>query len=179
MLRGDAGSWARLYRRAHTRSLRSGTLDDLNETDSIRIDELIIPASIYAAMIAHLRAGLPNEGCGLLATVDHGSIRQVARWQPGNNIDLSPTRFTMDPVQVLAAVRENREHDWELGGIAHSHPRTEPRPSITDLREAYYQDALLVIVSFAGVEPELRAWDVRVASAPSDAREVAVRYVAD
>lgn len=136
------------------------------------------PATL-TAVIAHLRAALPNEGCGLFATIDEGASRRVMRWQPGDNIDRSPTRFTMDPTQVFAAVRENREHGWALGGIVHSHPRTPPRPSETDLREAYYQNALLAIVSFAGVAPELRVWDVRGAGALNEPREVAIRYGAE
>jgi proteasome lid subunit RPN8/RPN11 len=132
-----------------------------------------------AELVAHLRAALPNEGCGLLAAVDEGRVRRVTGWYPGNNIDHSPTHFTMDPVQVVAAMLDYERRGHRLGAIVHSHPRTAPRPSVTDLREAHYQDALLAIVSFAGAEPVLRIWEVRGATRPDDAREVPVCTLPD
>jgi proteasome lid subunit RPN8/RPN11 len=68
---------------------------------------------------------------------------------------------------------------WHLGGIVHSHPRTPARPSATDLREAYYPHALLVIASFAASEPELRSWDVGMAATLDQSREVAITILPD
>ncbi|MCC6793400.1 MAG: M67 family metallopeptidase, partial [Thermomicrobiales bacterium] len=138
----------------------------------VAVTTLIIPRSVRILLVDHLLAAAPHEGCGLLATIDDGTDRRVMRWYPGENIDRSATRFTMDPRQVLDAIKEMRERDWHLGAIAHSHPRTAPSPSVTDLREAYYQDALLAIVSLATDVPELRVWDVRGVSLPEQARAV-------
>jgi proteasome lid subunit RPN8/RPN11 len=120
---------------------------------------LEIDDSTAAAILQHLRAALPNEGCGLLATVEDPGTSRVVRFYPGENIDRSATRFTMDPRQVMAAMDEIEARGWRLGGIVHSHPRTPATPSPTDLREAYYPEALLVIASFAAA-PVLRAWRV-------------------
>jgi proteasome lid subunit RPN8/RPN11 len=121
---------------------------------------LEIDDSTAAAIVQHLRAALPNEGCGLLATVEESGTRRVVRFYPGENIDRSATRFTMDPRQVMAAMDEIEARGWRLGGIVHSHPRTPATPSPTDLREAYYPEALLVIASFTAEPPVLRAWRV-------------------
>ena len=79
---------------------------------------------------------------------------------PGTNIDRSPTRYTMDPAEVLAAFKSMREKGTVLGAIVHSHPGSPPTPSPTDLAEAYYPEALLVIVSFASGEPVVRVWQL-------------------
>lgn len=85
----------------------------------------------------------------------------------------------MDPRQVAAAMDDFERLDWCLGGILHSHPRTPARPSETDLREAYYPRALLVIASFAASQPALRAWDVNPETSPHRPREVAITILPD
>jgi proteasome lid subunit RPN8/RPN11 len=122
---------------------------------------LVIAEPIRDAIVAHLEAGLPNEGCGLLAGINLGAHDVAVRFYPGTNIDRSPVRYTMKPEEVIQAqkeLRELREQGWFLAAIVHSHPRTPPTPSRTDLREAYYPKARLLIVSFAGVAPELGCW---------------------
>jgi proteasome lid subunit RPN8/RPN11 len=126
------------------------------------------------AIVQHLRSAFPHEGCGLLATVDVGDARRAVRFFPGDNLDRSATRFTMDPRQVIAAMNEIAQAGWQMGAIVHSHPKSAPIPSPTDLREAYYPDAWLVIVSLVQTEPEARAWDVSTGTVP---REKLVRIV--
>jgi proteasome lid subunit RPN8/RPN11 len=110
-------------------------------------------------IVAHLRSALPHEGCGLLATFDvaDGSRRAV-RFYPGDNIDRSPVRYTMDPGQVLSALDDIEACGWRLGAIVHSHPTSVAEPSVTDLREAYYPGVVLLIVSFTDEPPVARAW---------------------
>ena len=126
--------------------------------DEFAPGRLTIDAAMWEAIVAHLRQSLPNEGVGLLATDGNGASRRATRFFPGVNVDASPSRFTMDPSEVIDAFREMRESGWTFGAIVHSHPATEPAPSATDAREAYYPDAFLLIVSFAGPQPAARAW---------------------
>jgi proteasome lid subunit RPN8/RPN11 len=137
-------------------------------TDTVWSDDAFrVPNSMMRQVIAHLESALPHEGCGLLAVpagVDWPG--EAVKFYPGTNADRSSTRFTMDPAEVLAAFKEMRFSDWELGAIVHSHPASPPIPSPTDLREAYYPDALMLIVSFAGPIPEARAW--RISGDPGD-----------
>lgn len=79
----------------------------------------------------------------------------------------------MDPAEVLAAFRDLDANGWTLGAIVHSHPATPPAPSPTDLREAYYPEALMLIVSFAAVPPVMRCWRLS-ASPPLVAAEVPI-----
>lgn len=137
-------------------------------SDSTEIVQL--PANLYDAMIAHVRAALPYEGCGLLA---FDGDRPVAIF-PGTNTERSETRYNMDPAEVVAALNEMERRGWHLGAIFHSHPKSEARPSRTDLDYAYYPDALMVIISLAVDPPDVRAFRV-----DGDVREVQLAIVAD
>lgn len=126
--------------------------------DALMPGGLTIDGATWEEILAHLQGSLPNEGVGLLATAAEGETQRAMRFFPGANVDASPSRFTMDPREVIEAFRQMRESGWTFGAIVHSHPATEPAPSPTDAREAYYPDALLLIVSFAGPQPAARAW---------------------
>ena len=127
---------------------------------------LTIPASHWQSLIAHLRSALPAEGCGLLAApeTEDGDLA-ITHLFPGRNILDSPTRFRMDPVEVISAFRYMRENDLRLAAIFHSHPTSPPTLSATDLREAHYPNAAIVIVSFALSAPDVAAW--RLESRPN------------
>jgi proteasome lid subunit RPN8/RPN11 len=120
---------------------------------------LTISASHWHSLIAHLHSALPAEGCGLLAAPDTevGDLA-ITHMFPGRNILDSPTRFRMDPAEVISAFRYMRENDLRLAAIFHSHPTSPPILSATDLREAHYPNAAIVIVSFALPTPEVAAW---------------------
>ncbi len=130
------------------------------------VDRIYLPKSIRDAMMVHLLEAAPNEGVGLLAVdaaytdEDDGLAIDAVRFFPGTNIESSPSRFTMEPAEVVAALGEMRASDLQFGAIVHSHVRGPATPSATDLREAYYPDALLMIASFAGQPAVLRAWRV-------------------
>jgi proteasome lid subunit RPN8/RPN11 len=120
---------------------------------------LIFTAAHWRQLVDHLRAALPAEGCGLLAceaSVD-GEVT-IARIFPGTNTLASPTRFRMDPAEVIDAFRTMREQELRLAAIFHSHPTSPPTLSPTDLAEAHYPEAAFVIVSFASGSPEAVAW---------------------
>lgn len=124
-----------------------------------RCAALRVPFPMMRQVIDHLSSALPYEGCGLLAVpAERERANEAVKFYPGTNADRSPARYTMDPAEVLAAFKDMRANGWELGAIVHSHPVSEPSPSPTDLREAYYPDALMLIVSFAGTTPEARVW---------------------
>jgi len=134
---------------------------------------LLIAAGLWASVEAHLRTALPNEGCGLLAVALDEPTRVVA-FYPGENIDASPTRYTMNPAAVLGAFRDMDDRGWRLGAIVHAHPVTEATPSATDLREAFYPSALMVIVSFADAAPVARAWAIRDGAGRADERPLVI-----
>ena len=122
------------------------------------LDGLSLNGELVDAIVRHCVAALPNEGCGLLAGRRARASLVADRFYPGTNRLASPSRFAMDPAEVMAALTAIDRDGHRLAAVVHSHPTTEAVPSRTDLREAYYPEALLLIVSLAGETPRLRAW---------------------
>lgn len=137
-------------------------------------DELVVSRALLDRVTAHLRAALPAEGVGLLAIGPPGPHRlvRVTAFYPGTNLDASPTRYTMEPREVIDALSGFERQGWRLGAIVHSHPATPPVPSPTDWREAYYPMALAMIVSFATLIPAIRVWRMDDPSGPIPGRLV-------
>lgn len=138
---------------------------------------LRVPARIHDEIDAHLRSAYPHEGVGLLATDrlprDAGADVPVTAilFYPGTNVEASSSRFAMEPAEVIAALNAIWERNLHLGAIVHSHLAGPATPSPTDRREAYYPDALTVIVSYARPRPDIRAWLIETTG---DQIEVAV-----
>lgn len=118
---------------------------------------LRVQERIYREMIDHLRAVHPHEGCGLIAF----SGSEPVKLYPGTNILRSSSRYRMSDIEVLRAVDDMDRQGWWLGAIYHSHPNSQPVPSMTDLREANWPDALMLIASrLTSQTPDLRAYRV-------------------
>jgi [CysO sulfur-carrier protein]-S-L-cysteine hydrolase len=116
-----------------------------------------IAPSLYEELIEHARSEAPNECCGMIAAQDGQAVR-VYR---AENAAASPLRYEIDGAEQLRIYNEIDEAGLELGAIYHSHTRTEPYPSQTDISLAFYPDSLYVIVGVAGTEPEVRAFSIR------------------
>lgn len=122
------------------------------------------------AMVAHARAEAPNECCGLVAS-SNGDAMRVYR---ATNAERSPVKYVVDPRDQIRIQNDIDENGWELGAIYHSHTRTEPFPSQTDINLARnWPDPLYVIVGVAGGEPDVRAF--RIVDGTVTATELEVR----
>ena len=118
-------------------------------------DEIRIPAPLAEDMIEHCLAGRPNEACGILGGTD-GEVARVFRM---SNASASPVRYSLDPKEQFAVYRALEEAGLDLAGVYHSHTRTEPLPSPTDVRLAT-EDVPYVIVSLAAEPASVRAWRI-------------------
>ncbi len=126
-----------------------------------------IARELYDQLIAHARAEAPNECCGMIATADGRAVGV----HPAENAAASPLRYEIDGRQQLEILTAIEDAGHELGAIYHSHTRTAPEPSQTDVNLAFYPDALYVIVGVAGEQPDVRAWRI-AAGAVSEAELV-------
>lgn len=104
----------------------------------------------------HARAEAPNECCGMIAS-SNGTAVSV---HPATNAAASPLRYEIDPHEQYRLQTEIDDAGLELGAIYHSHTRSAPYPSQTDINLAFYPESLYVIVGVAGDEPEVRAYSI-------------------
>lgn len=109
---------------------------------------ITIKQADYEAMLAHARAQVPEEACGLIAgTVTEDGGRIVEKVYLLENADHSPEHFSIDPKDQLQAVKDMRANGWKPLGNWHSHPETPSRPSQEDKRLAYDSTASYLILS--------------------------------
>lgn len=125
-----------------------------------------IPRELHDQMVAHARAGLPNEACGLLAGQDGRPVQVY----PMRNAEESPVVYRFDEQEQLEVFNEVEEKGWELLAFFHSHTHTEAYPSPTDVADAHwgdpitgemvpaYPDIRYVIISLRSDPPEVRAY---------------------
>jgi proteasome lid subunit RPN8/RPN11 len=115
-----------------------------------------ITDAIATEIEVHARLEHPAECCGLLSGIN-GLITDIHRLP--NDADKPETRYFATPEQLFAAMRRIRGSGQTLLGVYHSHPRTPPYPSASDVEMAFYPEAFYFIIS---LEPnvDLRAFKI-------------------
>jgi [CysO sulfur-carrier protein]-S-L-cysteine hydrolase len=116
-----------------------------------------IPRRLFDEMVAHAQADAPDECCGMIASRD-GAAVELHR---AENTAHSPLRYEIDGAEQYRIQMAIDDAGLDLGAIYHSHTRSAPVPSQTDINLAFYPDALYIIVGLAGEEPEVRAYVIR------------------
>jgi [CysO sulfur-carrier protein]-S-L-cysteine hydrolase len=116
-----------------------------------------ISLDLYNEIVEHARSEAPNECCGMIASRDGEAVRIY----PATNAAASPLRYEIDGAQQYRIQMEIEDSGLDLGAIYHSHTRTEPYPSQTDVNLAFYPDAVYVIVGLASEPPDVRAFTIR------------------
>ena len=92
-----------------------------------------IARALLDQIIDHARRDAPNECCGLVGVRD-GTAVSV---HPATNLAASPLKFEVDGPEVFRLLETIEEDEGgDLGAIYHSHTRTEPYPSQTDMNFA-------------------------------------------
>src|SRR5688572_31300877 len=109
-------------------------------------------------ILAHAAEAKPNECCGLIG----GQNNQARNTYPMQNVAQNPQlAYEAAPEDLFAAQREMRERGEGLLAIYHSHPRSsDPSPSETDVRLAYYPSATYLIIGLGGVTAVIKAFSI-------------------
>ena len=115
-----------------------------------------IAQDLIDAIVEHARRDAPNECCGMVAS-DAGRAVSV---HAAENTAASPFRFEVDGLELHHTLTAIEDAGHELGAIYHSHTRSEPYPSQTDVNfAANWPGVEWIIVGLAnGDEPVVRSY---------------------
>jgi proteasome lid subunit RPN8/RPN11 len=116
-----------------------------------------IARALHDEIVAHALADAPDECCGIVSSRD-GEAVEVFRME---NTAHTWMRYEMDTMELYRVVTGIEDGGDEVGIIYHSHTRTDPYPSQTDINLAFYPDSLYVIVGTATPQPVVRAFTIR------------------
>jgi proteasome lid subunit RPN8/RPN11 len=125
---------------------------------------VLISRPLLGELIAHAREEAPNECCGVVAVEapasSVGGGARAVRVHRAINTAASPFRFEVDGRELLHTIDEIEHDGRELGAIYHSHTRSAPYPSQTDINFAVnWPGVEWIIVGLAGGgEPEVRSY---------------------
>ena len=118
-----------------------------------------IAPELQALVVAHARRDAPDECCGIVALRD-GIATEVVEFA---NAAASPFRFEIDGLE-LSRELDRLEDDGQDFAIYHSHTRSDPYPSQTDLNfAANWPGVEWLIVGVAGApdaEAVLRSYRI-------------------
>ena len=132
---------------------------------SSELPGLVLPRSVAEALLAHARAELPNEACGLVAgRLEESGGGVGSAFHPARNIEASPLRYNVHPEDLVRIVFAIEDAGDDLVAIFHSHTHSAAVPSATDRRTAQYDRPFYLLASLAepAAPPEraLRAWRI-------------------
>jgi len=116
-----------------------------------------IAQALIDDIVAHALEDAPNECCGLIASRD-GEAVEIHR---ARNAAASPLRYELDGMEQYRIQSAIEDAGMELGAIYHSHTRSAPYPSQTDINLAFYPESLYVIVGVKDRDaPEVKAYRI-------------------
>jgi proteasome lid subunit RPN8/RPN11 len=119
-----------------------------------------ISSELLDELIAHAEEDAPNECCGVVAVDELGPSPHAAKVHRAENMAASPLKFEVDGKELLGLIEAIEGEGQELGAIYHSHTRTAPKPSQTDINFAVnWPGVEWIIVGLAdGQAPEVRSY---------------------
>ncbi len=116
-----------------------------------------IPSELLDEVVGHARRDAPNECCGLVGMRDGTAVSVHAT----ENTAASPFRFEIDGLVMLKLLDELEDAAAIPGLIYHSHTRSEPYPSQTDINfAAGWPGWEWLIVGLAGGELSVRCYAI-------------------
>ncbi len=132
-----------------------------------------IAGELLEEIVAHALENPRIECCGVVAVApSDGGERTATRVYRAENVHASALKFEIAPMELYELNEAIEGEGWEIGAIYHSHVRSEPYPSQTDIGFAVGWPGLeWIIVGLAsGEQPKLRSYVIDGA----DVREVAL-----
>ncbi|MBC7643580.1 MAG: M67 family metallopeptidase, partial [Thermoleophilia bacterium] len=120
-------------------------------------DRLVLPTDLYDRLVAFGQTVAPEECCG----IGIGPTGEIAEFHPLVNVHHEPvTRYEASAADQLRLYLRADERGWDTTFVFHTHPATEPYPSVTDVALAAWPDAVYAILGLANEQPLLRAYRI-------------------
>jgi [CysO sulfur-carrier protein]-S-L-cysteine hydrolase len=131
-----------------------------------------IARAMVDEMFAHALEEWPNECCGVVATED-GRATEVFR--AVNAAPKPQYGYEIMGPDLYRIWQQIEAKGWDIGAVYHSHPKSPPKPSQTDINLAdQWPDAVYLIVSLEDrAQPELGAF--RIVDREVDEVELSIR----
>jgi proteasome lid subunit RPN8/RPN11 len=130
-----------------------------------------IARAMLDEMVAQARDEAPNECCGIVGSRDGQAVRLFK----ARNAKASPLAYDIDGRDLQRIYDEIDRDGLQVGVIYHSHTRSDPVPSQTDINLAspFLPDAVYVILGVKDPErDDVRAWHIRDGAVSEAALEV-------
>jgi [CysO sulfur-carrier protein]-S-L-cysteine hydrolase len=122
-----------------------------------------ISQQLLDELIAHVLEDPVNEICGVVAVdadgSEPGSTRATAVYRAANR-HASPMKFEIEPAELLKMYNAIEGRGGRIGAIYHSHVRSRPYPSQTDINfAANWPGVEWIIVGLVDPsQPEIRSY---------------------
>jgi proteasome lid subunit RPN8/RPN11 len=114
-----------------------------------------IAPDLLSLIVEHARRDAPNECCGVIAMRD-GVAEAVHSME---NTAASPFRFEVDGPTLARLLDKVEDGGATIGAIYHSHTRSAPYPSQTDINFAVgWPGVEWLIVGLANGDAEVRSY---------------------
>jgi [CysO sulfur-carrier protein]-S-L-cysteine hydrolase len=114
-----------------------------------------IAPDLLDAIVEHAQRDAPDECCGVVAVRDGTAVAV----HPAQNSAASPFRFEIEGMELHRTPTAIEDAGLELGAIYHSHTRSEPYPSQTDVNfAANWPGVEWIIVGTTEPEPVVRSY---------------------
>jgi [CysO sulfur-carrier protein]-S-L-cysteine hydrolase len=122
-----------------------------------------ITKELLDEIVAHALENPKIECCGVVAVEAPegvGDAKTATRVYRAENIHASALKFEIDPIELLKLNNAIDDEGWEIGAIYHSHVRSAPYPSQTDIGfAASWPGVDWIIVGLAsGEQPDVRSY---------------------
>jgi [CysO sulfur-carrier protein]-S-L-cysteine hydrolase len=119
---------------------------------------VVISRELLDQIVEHALADPRNEVCGVLSVEDAEPARAVRSYR-ATNIHKSALKFEIDSLELLDLYQTIEGEGFQMGAVYHSHVRSAPYPSQTDINfAANWPGVEWIIVGLGEGEPEVRSY---------------------
>ena len=131
-------------------------MDDRFYKCRIILQKIIISTSFRENLAQHANKQDPYEACAILLGNTNEETWETTEIFLTENTDKSEINFTVSNEQLLEGYNMAEEKKLSVVGIFHSHPKSEPSPSNTDIK--FMKGNPVPWVIYSGLTNDMKAY---------------------